>query len=182
LAEKSIVKKVCLAGDSMVGKTSLIKRFVYDQFDDKYIVTLGAKVSKKELTVADPETGAPQNVRLMIWDIMGLIGYRPELHHAHFKGAKGALIVCDLTRLDTLETLSAWVSALRKVAGEIPIVFLGNKKDLIAQAEFTEHDLEKIGSEYNAPYLLTSAKTGENVLVAFEKLTNLMLETDRKKK
>ena len=64
-----IIKKVVLLGDSAVGKTSLIRRFVYDEYDDGYISTIGAKVSKKEVEVE--YDGTDYKVMLMIWDIIG---------------------------------------------------------------------------------------------------------------
>lgn len=173
-AEKHMIKKVCLAGDSMVGKTSLIRRFVLDMFDDKYLTTLGAKVSKKEVTVTD-EKGEETKITLMIWDIMGLVGFRVELHRAHFKGAKGALVVCDITRKDTLDTLGAWADSLVEEVGKIPIVFLANKYDLKDRAEFTEEELKKVAEKYNAKFLFTSAKTGDNVTNAFNLIAKQML-------
>ncbi len=66
--------KICLIGEAAVGKTSLIRRYVEDAFDDKYISTLGAKVSKKELVLDSPS--GPLNVDMTIWDIMGEKGFR----------------------------------------------------------------------------------------------------------
>ena len=76
VAIKTFKKKICLLGDPAVGKTSLIKRFVYDEFDDKYISTLGAKVSKKDLQINIlRKSNEPINVNmnLSIWDILGQI-------------------------------------------------------------------------------------------------------------
>jgi len=73
---KRMKMKVCLVGEAAVGKTSLIRRFVLDDFDDKYIQTLGTKVSKKELTVAIPDGSGNMKVDMTIWDIMGQKGFR----------------------------------------------------------------------------------------------------------
>src|SRR3972149_6589742 len=93
---KHVKAKICLVGDVAVGKTSLIKRFVHDQFEDRYISTLGAKVSKKEIVIQG--NGAAVDVDMTIWDIMGEKGFRELLKEAYFHGAQGVLAVCDVTR------------------------------------------------------------------------------------
>lgn len=164
--------KVCLVGEGAVGKTCLIRRFVHNEFDDRYISTLGAKVSKKEIAV--PANGGQVVVDMTIWDIMGEKGFRELLKEAYFHGAQGILAVCDLTRKDTLFDLHDWVKAVNKVTGEIPIHFLGNKVDLKEQMSFTERDMAGVAEKYASPYTLTSAKTGENVQEAFQTLAQLI--------
>src|SRR2546428_898478 len=83
--------KVCLVGEGAVGKTCLIRRFIQDQFDDRYISTLGAKVSKKEIKVDGANGG--MDVDMTIWDIMGEKGFRELLKEAYFHGAQGVLAV-----------------------------------------------------------------------------------------
>src|SRR6058998_3662393 len=80
--------KVCLVGEGAVGKTCLIRRFIQDQFDDRYISTLGAKVSKKEIKVDGPNGG--MDVDMTIWDIMGEKGFRELLKEAYFHGAQAS--------------------------------------------------------------------------------------------
>ena len=81
--------KVCLVGEHAVGKTSLIKRYVLNEYDDRYIVTLGAKVSKKELTL-NPKGGDPVQMDMTIWDIMGSKGFRELLREAYSTGHRGS--------------------------------------------------------------------------------------------
>src|SRR5437667_10219001 len=81
--------KVCLVGEHAVWKTSLIKRYVLNEYDDRYIVTLGAKVSKKELTL-NPKAGDPVQMDMTIWDIMGSKGFRELLREAYFHGHRGS--------------------------------------------------------------------------------------------
>ncbi len=170
-ATEKMKVKVCLVGEGAVGKTCLIRRFIHDEFDDRYISTLGAKVSKKEIVV---DHGSGVEVDMTIWDIMGEKGFRELLKEAYFHGAQGILAVCDVTRKDTLYDLHDWVKAVNKVTGDIPIHFLANKVDLEEQVSFDEKDLEKAAKKYTAPYIYTSAKTGENVQVAFEKLADMI--------
>lgn len=164
--------KICLVGEGAVGKTCLIRRFIHDQFDDRYISTLGAKVSKKEIVVdAD---GAQVSVDMTIWDIMGEKGFRELLKEAYFHGAQGVLAVCDVTRAETLTDLDDWVAAVVKVTGQIPVEFLANKADLKDEQVVTAEDLESAAKTHAAPFLFTSAKTGENVEQAFANLAKMV--------
>src|SRR2546430_10752896 len=99
---KRMKVKVCLIGEAAVGKTSLIRRFVLDNFDDKYIQTLGTKVSKKELASPSPDGTGDLKIDMTIWDIMGQKGFRELLKEAYFYGARGIIAVCDVTRRETL--------------------------------------------------------------------------------
>src|SRR6266545_3095756 len=166
--------KVCLVGEGAVGKTALIRRFIHDQFDDRYISTLGAKVSKKELVVKHPKADADIAVDMTIWDIMGEKGFRELLKEAYFHGAQGILAVCDLTRKDTLGELHDWIAAVHKVTGQVPIQFLANKADLKDQAKVSEADVKDAATAHKSAYLFTSAKTGENVESGFLKLAEMI--------
>ena len=166
--------KICLVGEGAVGKTCLIRRFIQDQFDDRYISTLGAKVSKKEIRVDGPNGGI--DVDMTIWDIMGEKGFRELLKEAYFHGAQGVLAVCDLTRKETLDDLGDWVAAVVKVTGNVPIAYLGNKYDLKDQMVVSRADLQGAAQAHGSPYLFTSAKTGENVEVAFSKLAQMIAQ------
>jgi small GTP-binding protein len=177
LVESGEVKKlkVCLVGDVGVGKTSLIRRFVMDVFDDKYIATIGTKVTKKEMDFKDPRTGEKLRIMLLVWDIMGQPSFREVLREAYFYGAEGALAVCDITSKESLGELRYWVKAMTSTTGEIPIVFLGNKCDLKDDMRVTMQDLEVFSMKQGAPAMLTSAKTGYNVESAFSALVDMIL-------
>jgi small GTP-binding protein len=167
---KRMKVKVCLVGEAAVGKTSLIRRFVLDNFDDKYIQTLGTKVSKKEMSTHDVDPSGDLKIDMTIWDIMGQKGFRELLKEAYFYGAKGILAVCDATRKKTLEDLDDWIEGVYSVTGKIPIEFLANKIDLKDQLQVTEDDVVQAAKAYDSPFRFTSAKTGENVETAFQSL------------
>ena len=162
--------KVCLVGEKGVGKTSLIRRFVLDAFDDQYIRTLGAKVSKKALSVALPDRGVRLDVSMAIWDVIGHVGFRDLLSDAFFLGAQGILAVVDLTRRETLPAVAEWVRTVEQVAGKVPIVLVGNKSDLAGEAQCGEREVAAVARAIDAAHLITSAKTGENVEQAFSLL------------
>ncbi len=142
--------KVCLVGEEAVGKTSLIKRFVYDEFDGRYLTTIGAKVSRKDIVVREGDESWV-NVSLAIWDIMGQSGLRELLKEAYFTGTRGILAVCDVTRKDTLSELNEWIAAVHKVTGDLPIHFLANKVDLVDEDGFKESDLRELATRYKGP-------------------------------
>ncbi len=162
--------KVCLVGDNGVGKTSVVRRYVLDEFDDRYVTTLGAKASKKEIPLRSPKTGKEVTIVLTIFDIMGSPSLRELLRETYFNGVEGILAVCDVTRPQTLLGLRSWVEAVEKVAGEVPMIILGNKADLTGQAKLTQEQLEAAAAEFHAPCFLTSARTGMNVEKAIKAL------------
>ncbi len=168
--------KVCIVGDSAVGKTSLIRRFVLDQFDDRYIITLGAKVVTKEFDFSPPGDAEGLRVSMLIWDIMGARDFKDLLRDAYFYNAQGILAVCDLTRPETLEGLKIWVSSVRDVAGPVPCMVLANKVDLKEKLAIPDDKIQRSCESMGVPYLKTSAKTGENVEIAFKWLVGTIYE------
>lgn len=172
VVEYQMKTKVCLVGEAAVGKTSLIRRFVHDVFDDKYITTLGAKVSKKELQVDVPERDLLIQMDMVIWDIMGEKGVRDLLKEAFFNGAQGILAVCDITRYSTLRELDDWIQSVYNVVGEVSVVYAVNKVDLKDEVMvlFGDKEVQMAAQAFDAPYFYTSAKTGENVQMVFRTL------------
>ena len=154
--------KLCLAGASAVGKSSLIRRYVVNEFDDHYTATVGTRVSKKQVSV--PVKGEePVMVNLMVWDIMGQMGFRELLQEQYFQGAQGILAVADITRPETLDDLYVWIDQIDRIAGAIPIVLAVNKVDLPKETHLPEADLRKFAHAFDCEIVRTSAKTGENV-------------------
>ena len=173
MASEFVKRKVLLLGDGAVGKTSLIRRFVIDRFSDDYIVTIGTKITKKDLRI---DLGARTvELSLMIWDVLGQKGYR-AIQASSFDGARGVVLVHDLTRRETRESLASyWLSRLKEVVGEIPRVVVGNKVDLVADRGVASREAERFASTIGAPAFACSAKTGENVEAAFLALGRLVL-------
>ncbi len=151
-----------------MGKTSLVRKFVLDQFSDDYIATLGTKITKKRVKF-DKDKNNVIDLYLMIWDVMGQKAFKKSQMRA-YSDSKGAIIVCDITRHETLLNLITWYSDILSVTKEIPILILANKSDLQNKAKFKKDDLKKIAKQLEAPFLYTSAKTGENVEEAFREI------------
>ncbi len=171
--KKNVEKKVCLLGDYGVGKTSLIRRFVYNAYDDRYLSTLGVKVSKKDMVIKDfkKKPFFKVNLTLLIWDLVGQKGFQ-SLQLSAYRGTNSALIVCDLSRPETIDSMEWWISSLFKETKQIPLIFLANKMDLTEDGVPLELSgkLDAIISKYGAQFFPTSAKTGKNVEVAFSEI------------
>jgi len=158
--------KVCMVGDEAVGKTSLIRRYVYSMYDEAYIRTVGTMVSKREVEL--PEIG--YQASLIIWDIMGRKDFIDLFKEAYFKHVRGVLAVFDITRLKTLASLKEWIGGIKSSVGEVPTFILANKQDICPKDGLSDQDIERVCSTYACPWLKTSAKTGENVEQAFRDL------------
>lgn len=170
-----LMKKICMLGDPAVGKTSLIARFVYSIFDDKYLETIGAKVTKKVMALTHLPTNQNFRLKMMLWDIAG----RKTVEHvrsSYHREAEGALLVCDVTRRSTLDNMEKWLHSFFAVTGVVPVVFIVNKMDLKEEGEFGEPDIAALAQKYSCPYVLTSAKTGENVEEAFRELGRRLIQ------
>ena len=170
---RNIKFKLCLVGEGAVGKTCLIRRFVYNQFQDKYITTIGTIVSKKEITIQNPNNDGSRTVILLIWDIMGQSGFRKLAKQAYFYGTLGIIAVCDVTRKETMSELQGWMEAVHSVTEEeVPTIFLGNKSDLVDKQQIDLDDITDFASRYKkAEAYLSSARTGINVEHTFKTLS-----------
>ncbi|WP_036477381.1 Rab family GTPase [Myxosarcina sp. GI1] len=170
-----ISKKICLVGDFGVGKTSLMRRFVDRQFSDRYLSTIGVKISRKIVRVAAPQRLECQKVQLLIWDVEGQTKFQP-VEQNYLRGCAGAIVVADLSRQDTISRLYEHLN----------LVSLANPRGVRAIAAFNKSDLltsEKLATvlqekkySQNVPTYITSAKTGKNVEQIFQKLVCLMLD------
>ena len=155
--------KLILTGDYSVGKTSLILRFVKNLFKDTYQSTVGVEISQKDLEI---ETDV--NIRFVIWDIGGQITQMAPYRGRFYEGATTAFIVIDRTRTESLKSADLWYGEIKKfVDKDINIILVGNKSDLLDQIVITEQDIKQVADKYNFHYILSSAKTGENVNEAF---------------
>ena len=158
--------KILILGDSFVGKTNMLKRFLNDEFDMNTKETVGVEFGSKNFILGEKE----DIVKAQIWDTAGQERYR-SVTKAYYKGAKGALLVYDITRKSTFENIDNWLIDLRTNADkDILILLIGNKSDLIDNREITEEEARTKAEQYNIAFLETSAKTGDNIDKAFTQL------------
>lgn len=166
--------KVVLLGDGGVGKTSLIRRFVVDQYSDDYITTVGTKVSKRSLSLGHP--AAEIEITMQIWDVLGQKGYS-GVQETAMKGAQGVLMVYDVTNDESRRNLEDyWLPAVWRLAGRVPMVLVGNKVDLVFDRIWADEYVYFLAQKYECPGVLTSAKTGDHVEAAFQALAEQILE------
>lgn len=164
--------KVTILGNEKVGKTSLIKRYVYDKFDDAYLMTLGTKTTKKTVLLKGDQGDV--EVKMVIWDIMGQREFS-RAFSSFFSGSKGGILVADMTRKNTLKNIPNWVDDLFTITGPIPLILIANKSD-VSEHAFGFEELEAVANKYNASFFMTSAKSGENVERFFYTLAKTLME------
>lgn len=171
-----ISRKVCLMGAFSVGKSSLLRRFVHEVFDDRYITTLGVKIETKQIKLES------ESVKLVVWDMEGAVDegadgqlVTPRMQ-AYLKGAHGVLLVADGTRKNTLDIaqdLHQWIEAH---APGTPAALLLNKCDLVDQ--WCVGEAEMAGLPAALQCFTTSALSGENVESTFEYLARKLSESE----
>jgi small GTP-binding protein len=160
-----IQKKICLLGDFAIGKTSLVRRFIYNLFDDRYLNTVGVNISRKDVLLPDHLM-----MRLIIWDLSSSDKFEKNRSH-YLHATAGALLICDLTRPATIARLqSCYVKQLFDSNPNVFVIVVGNKIDLVKSDTGTIDQVHKLAAALNAPCQITSAKTGEGVEVAFNLL------------
>ncbi|MGB0560544.1 MAG: Rab family GTPase [Spirulinaceae cyanobacterium] len=164
-----ITKKICMVGDFGVGKTSLIRRFVERQFSDRYLSTVGVKISRKTVTTTGPD---PHPVKLLIWDLEGKTKFK-AIAPSYLQGSSGVLLVADATRIETIRGLAQHMQDFMAVnpAGQVAVAL--NKMDLIdPEAQpILERQLSAQSDRIVATHW-TSAKTGASVDLLFETLAS----------
>ncbi|MFX1322266.1 MAG: Rab family GTPase [Promethearchaeota archaeon] len=167
---KKFILKILTAGEGGVGKTTLLHRYVEGRFSAETKMTIGVEFFLKE-TMIDTK-----QCTLQLWDFGGQERFR-FLLESYVLGAKGALLMFDLTRPITLENLEQWVNIVRKGDPNLPILFLGTKLDLENDIQVDDKYAKEFLEVFNLiDYLKISSKTGENVENAFGILTRKILE------
>lgn len=167
---KKFILKILTAGEGGVGKTTLLHRFVEGRFSAETKMTIGVEFFLKELELDD------KHCTLQLWDFGGQERFR-FLLESYVLGAKGALLMFDLTRPMTLQNLEQWINIVRKGDPSIPILFLGTKNDLADEIMIQDEYALSFKEEFKLlDYLRISSKSGENVAKAFDMLTTKILE------
>jgi small GTP-binding protein len=160
-------KKICMLGSFAVGKTSLVRRYVESIYSDAYHTTVGVKIDKKTVHLG------PQEVTLVLWDLYGEDEFQ-KMRWSYVRGAAGFLLVADGTRRLTIDKAQSLEEGVRQAVGTLPFVFILNKADLAPSWEI-DAALEGQLASKGWDVMRASAKTGENVEAAFQKLTEKML-------
>jgi Ras-related protein Rab-11A len=158
--------KVVLVGDSGVGKTNIMSKYLKNQFREDSKATVGVEFGSKQFSVEGHQ------IKAQIWDTAGQERYK-AITSAYYKGAKGAFIVYDITRKNTFETVNKWVSDITAAADKkITLILIGNKNDLEDQRQVTKEVGEEKAKELGLAFMETSACSGENLDKAFQMMIN----------
>jgi len=164
------ILKILTAGDGGVGKTTLLHRYVEGKFSANTKMTIGVEFFLKETEIDTNQC------TLQLWDFGGQERFR-FLLESYVLGAKGAMLMFDLTRMSSLENLEQWLNIVRKGDPNLPVLFLGTKLDLGDDIQVDDDYAMSFLREFNLiDFLKISSKTGENVGQAFEILTRKILE------
>ncbi len=162
-------------GAFAVGKTSLVRRYVHQVFEENYKATLGVNINTKRLEVDG------RAIKMTIWDFEGQHpsnSESPEFNtrmRSYVSGAAGILLVSDGTRPWTVDSALDMCAQYLDLNPETPCVFLINKSDLTGQWALSEAQLEIVKSSF--PCFQTSALSGKNVEQGFLELARLLVET-----
>jgi len=161
---QEIRAKVVLIGSIGVGKTSVVERFVHRKFSNNYLSTIGVRVDSAEVKLADAK------VKLLIWDLAGEL-YLSEQYNQYLNGSAGAILIYDITRPDTYDEIQSVAKAISKEHPALSLLILANKSDLRDDPQYRDG----ISDDHKFDYM-TSAKTGEKVEMAFQKIAQNILE------
>jgi small GTP-binding protein len=170
--------KICVFGEQLVGKTTLINYYFTKHFDIDTKPTLGASIYVKSIEINN------KNINFQIWDFGGEERFR-ELLQNYSPGASGGIFMIDSTNLNTVNNISEWISIFRSSAntnfGNTPILMVCGNKDLEAQKVFTKDDIMKYKEQFEIFDIIeTSSKSGENVEYVFEVLIRKIVELNIK--
>lgn len=169
-----IFKKVCLLGDFAVGKTSLVRRFVDRQFSDRYLATVGVKISRRLLVLPSAVQKEACEIQMILWDLEGHSSIK-NFSPSYLKGSHGAVVVGDLSRHETLEHITSHIRQFYAVNPDGRIIVALNKSDLADPIHANkllrpEFDGKAFATHY------TSAKTGDGVDHIFEQLGHMLVK------
>lgn len=158
--------KTVIVGDSGVGKTGIVNRFLHNKFDSDTKSTVGVEFGTKKITIDG------KNLKAQIWDTAGQERYR-SITNAYYKGAKGALVVYDITSRSSFDNVDRWISEIKSSADiAIYLVLVGNKSDLNENREISIEEGKQKSANNGIAFMETSAKTSENIEEVFNLLTN----------
>ena len=172
-----LIFKLILIGDTGVGKSNILSRYINNEFSLATQPTVGVEFGSKIIKKDD------KSIKLQIWDTAGQERYK-SITNAYYKGSKGAFIVYDISRKTTFENVDKWIGELKDNASEdVHIMIVGNKSDLEDKREVNTEEVAKKAEQYKIAFCETSALKGKNIEFAFESLVNEItknVENERK--
>ena len=160
--EYEMMVKVIIIGDSSVGKTNIMSRYLKNQFLENSKATVGVEFGAKLFNING------HKIKAQIWDTAGQEKYK-AITGAYYKGSKGAFVVYDITRKDTFESIDRWINDLKTTGDpKLNIMIIGNKCDLDHRREVLKEQGEEKSKSFGCAFLETSALSGDNIEKGFE--------------
>jgi len=158
--------KLILGGDGAVGKTSMVHRYVENEFATDYKSTIGTSIMKKECTFQELDS----TVRFIIWDLAGQAQFK-RVRQSYLTNAEAGILVYDVTNRSSFENIDKnWYREIKKASPDIALILVGNKIDLESKRVVSRDEGEELAQNLTLTYVETSAKTGENIDDAFKML------------
>jgi Ras-related protein Rab-11A len=159
-----MIFKTVLIGDSGVGKTNILSRYTRDEFSIETKSTVGVEFGNKRIRIKNT------NIKAQIWDTAGQERYK-SITNAYYKGAKGSLVVFDITNRDTFIAADRWIGELKSNAdSQVTIILIGNKSDLEELRKVSTEEAQAKAEQYGLAYIETSAFQATNIEKAFNKM------------
>ncbi len=168
---KNFVFKILVAGNGGVGKTTLLRRYVDGVFDDSTIETVGVDFFIKEVFIEDINA----HCTLQLWDLGGQDRFRYMLEN-FVMGARGALLLFDMTKMSIITEILEWVNIVRIHDFDLPILLVGTKLDLEDAISVDKETALNVRNTFNMiDYIQTSSKTGHNVSEVFVRIIKYII-------
>eukprot|EP01091_Cochliopodium_minus_P018241 TRINITY_DN732_c0_g1_i1.p1 TRINITY_DN732_c0_g1~~TRINITY_DN732_c0_g1_i1.p1 ORF type:complete len:196 (-),score=52.34 TRINITY_DN732_c0_g1_i1:52-639(-) len=161
--------KILIIGDSGVGKTNIMERFTKNEFNENTKSTIGVDFSTKVMQVAN------KKIKIQIWDTAGQEKYS-ILTSSYYRGAKGCIIVYDITDMKSFESVEKWLSEIKQIGEQIEIILVGNKSDETEKRVVQYRQAQELAHKNELTFIETSAFTSSNVEDCFNSLVELIVQ------
>ena len=162
--------KIIILGETFVGKTSLLQRYIDNVFEENSISTIGVDLRTKDEIIDN------KKIRFNFWDTAGQEKYG-NLAKVYYMQSNGVILVCDLTNKESLDKLNKWLLDMDQFLDEAKteLIIIGNKKDLKENRQLADKKIIDLAKKKKCEAFFTSAKTGEGVKEAFDNLENKLI-------
>ena len=167
--EAQIVLKLLLLGDSSVGKTSILLKYISNKFDESSISTVGVDYMDKIIDYNKFK------IKLQIWDTSGEEKFR-TITKNFYRNADGLLVVFDLTKKESYDHIRSWINEAKENNDKLKTILIGNKLDLKDERIVTNEVAKQFAEKNNLKYIETSAKDGTNINESFQAIIDLLFD------